>query len=173
MLANACSAHSFTKALQGKGVSLQYTCQSLLLMKRKHWPRWARVGWPKEANVSNLLLLEAAETGRSAQRCSAEGRLCSPALGIAIAFFGLLLHAVSQPDKVGAKEESGRVRGYRTNQRRRWEETHSSVGVYWFFNCWTHLAAERVPELKWDTRTNNSQQTSKKRNFWLCILPPL
>jgi len=59
-----------------------------------------------------------------------EGTVFSPALGIAIALFGLLLHAGSQAEKVGAKEESGFARGYRTNQRRRWEETYSSVGVY-------------------------------------------
>lgn len=58
--ANACSAHSFTRASQGKGVSLDGMHQSSLLscvnlpcrshraLQRKQWPGWARVGWSKE-----------------------------------------------------------------------------------------------------------------------------
>lgn len=96
--------------------------------------------------------------------CSAERRLCSPAPRIATALFGLLLHTIPQ-SKWEPKRNLGPVRGYRTNQHRRWEDTYSSIGVYWFFNCWAHLAAERVIGLKWATRKNNSQHTSKMSNF--------
>lgn len=61
-------AHSFPCLARERGVTAQHAPEltprlhdAALRVSRgspkNHWPRWARAGWPKEENVSNLLLL--------------------------------------------------------------------------------------------------------------------
>lgn len=130
-----CHCKTCTRALSLACMML--TWGSHRALQKKHWPMWERAGWPKEANVSNLLLLLL----RGEEALLPSTRNCRCTLGCYYSF----------TIKLGAKEESW---SYQRLQNKSTQEMgrHSSIGVYWFFNCWAHLAAKRVIGLKWATR---------------------
>lgn len=117
----------------------------------------------KGGNIFNLLLLKAAQAGRSAQW---RGDFAPQHWELPLHSSGC--YCIRFHKQSGSQRGKWPCRRYRTYHPRKWEETYSSAGVYWFFNCWAPLTDERVLGLKWD-----KQQTSKIRNFWLCILPSL
>ncbi|KAF2981796.1 hypothetical protein EK904_011749 [Melospiza melodia maxima] len=65
VLGNACSAQFHQGSAGARAVRARHAAElspclqdaDLRVPRALHWPRWARAGWPKEANVSNLLLL--------------------------------------------------------------------------------------------------------------------